>query len=82
MIQEQKRPSERQADLNESMRLMLGQGAVNEYGVDQAAVRPETPSPKMGESAQQRALQQMGISAADRVNRQEAGLPPRVHDLT
>lgn len=45
--------------------------------VEDAAVRPETAT----DSAATEAQRQMGISAADRKNREDAGLPPRVADL-
>lgn len=79
--QEQK-PSQKQADLDNSVRLMMGDGEPDEYGVDQAAVRPETAEPTDGEIVRQRTIQQMGIDAADRALREDAGLPPRVHNLT
>ncbi|MCA9344742.1 hypothetical protein KC946_02805 [Candidatus Saccharibacteria bacterium] len=45
--------------------------------VEDAAVRQE----QVTDSASREAERQMGISAADRKNREDAGLPPRVADL-
>jgi hypothetical protein len=46
--------------------------------VESAAVRPELPK---RESVTQETERRMGIAAADRRNRQAAGLPPRTFDL-
>lgn len=52
-------------------------GSVEEAAVD----APLSSSPKKGPAARE-AERQMGIAKADRQNREDAGLPPRVHDLT
>jgi len=45
--------------------------------VEQAAIRPDVTANPAATEAQR----QMGIAAADRKNREAAGLPPRVFDL-
>ncbi len=48
-------------------------------GSVEAAARDPRPTP---DPAAIEAQQQMDVSAADRLNREDAGLDPRVHDLT
>jgi hypothetical protein len=50
--------------------------------LDRAAGGPTAKRLTDGDIVRQRTQQQMDISAADRATREEAGLPPRVHDLT
>jgi len=46
-----------------------------------AAVRPEVASQTEGDLVAMRTRQQMAVSAADRAQRKEQGLPPPVADL-
>ncbi len=71
------RPSDHQAVLDHGTRLMLGDGAPEEYGVEQAARRPDVQPTTSGDIVKQRTLQQMGVDAADNENRRAVGLSPR-----
>lgn len=71
------RPSDHQAALDHGTRLMLGDGAPHEYGVEQSARRPDVQPLTSGDIVKQRTLQQMAVDAADNENRKAVGLSPR-----
>ncbi|MES2971510.1 MAG: hypothetical protein V4702_04260 [Patescibacteria group bacterium] len=63
--------------------LEASEPAKQPYDFSKAEIpQPPVPRYNTGFDARREAERQIGIARADRINRERAGLPPRVHNLT